>query len=225
MDSSILGIASMASIAQDVYQYSELSDEAKEKARDSWRDTEAEDFGSHGELFENAETAAKLLGITFDTNTVKLHGWKTREESHIMYSGFWSQGDGASFTGSYEYRYCVQTVRDEFGTDEKLWAIADGLTALNSRIRMMHDGLWLNGKITQDGRYVHKMTMDAMVYDSEGEEFSYDDPITKDFLELMRDFAQWIYDGLEKEYYWRTSDEAIEDYLNDREFDEDGVIL
>jgi hypothetical protein len=119
---------------------------------------------------------------------------------------------------------CCKEIRNEFGTDTKLHRIADELTTLHNRLRLLK-GEKLTGKITQDdGRYVHKMTMDAVVYDAEGEELAWDDPITKEFLELMRDFAQWIYDGLEAEYDWRMSDEAVDDGIigNEYEFDEDG---
>jgi hypothetical protein len=63
--------------------------------------------------------------------------------------------------------------------------------------------------------------------DSEGEELAWDDPVTKEFLELMRDFANWIYAGLEADYNWRTSDESAEEALtgHDYEFDEDGEML
>ena len=39
-------------------------------------------------------------------------------------------------------------------------------------------------------------------------------------LDLMRDFAEWIYRSLEQEYEYRLSDEAIEDTIraNDYQF-------
>lgn len=37
-------------------------------------------------------------------------------------------------------------------------------------------------------------------------------------LNLMQDFAQWIYDGLEAEYNYRLSDEAIEETIRANEY-------
>lgn len=65
-----------------VYQFDELSNEAKEKARDWWRDCENQEFGQQIEL-EFAEKAAGILGIEFDTRTVKLMGGGTRQEPII----------------------------------------------------------------------------------------------------------------------------------------------
>lgn len=47
-----------------------------------------------------------------------------------------------------------------------------------------------------------------------------------DVIQLMRDFADWIYEQLEKAYDYRTSDEAVEESIiaNEYEFDENGSI-
>ena len=37
-------------------------------------------------------------------------------------------------------------------------------------------------------------------------------------LRLMQDFAQWIYDGLQEEYDYRLSDEAIEEAIRANEY-------
>lgn len=49
-----------------LYQFAELSDKAKERARQWWRDCENETFGHEFPNFahETFETAAKLLGIS-----------------------------------------------------------------------------------------------------------------------------------------------------------------
>ena len=58
--------------------------------------------------------------------------------------------------------------------------------------------------------------------DLDGEELSIE--LSKEFLELMRDFAEWIYRGLEQEYDWRQSDECVDESMesNEYEFTEDG---
>jgi hypothetical protein len=211
----------MKTITVKLYQFDELSDKAKEKARDWYRELEAQDFGSHGEIWEPAEAAAKLLGITFRTNEVKLMGGGTRSEPDIRYSGFWSQGDGASFVGSYAYRKgCGKAVRSEFGKDEKLWRIADGLTALQKK-----HGYRIEADVTQGGSYVHKYTMDINITAPISDTIYTDkEAVYKPLLGLMRDFAQWIYDCLEEEYEYRQSDEQVDEGIRANEYDfrEDG---
>ena len=43
----------------------------------------------------------------------------------------------------------------------------------------------------------------------------------------MRDFADWIYKGIEEDYDYQTSDEAINESLSngEYEFDEEGEML
>lgn len=221
----------MRTIEVKLYQFEELSDAAKEKAREWWKEGAAQDFGGHGEIWEAAETAAAILGIEFGTQTVKLYGGGTRIEPDIRYSGFWSQGDGASFVGSYSYKKgCAKAVRAEFGTDEKLWRIANGLTALQKR-----HGYKLECKITQDGRYYHQYTMDIEItapqyvvngetsYHEVGGRLIRPEP-ENTLLELMRDFAGWIYKGLNDEYDYRMSDEQADESIiaNEYEFTENG---
>jgi hypothetical protein len=202
-----------------LYQYDELpTDAAKAKALDWMRESEAEFWEAD---FEAAETAAKLLGITFDTRPVKLMGGGTRYDSVIHYSGFGSQGDGASFRGRYEYaRSSVAKVASEFPTDTTLNRIARELAYLQKT-----RGYRISAKITQDGRYSHSNTMHIEAYDRiSGNEIEEDTETSDELLQLMRAFADWIYDGLREDYMWRLEDEQLIDTLtaNEYEFREDG---
>jgi len=211
----------MRIIETKIYKFDELTDKAKDKARDWFRDCQMQSFGGHGELWEPAETAAKLLGIEFNQNQVPLMGGSTRTEPNIMYSGFSSQGDGASFTGSYSYaKNSAKQIRSEFGEDKKLWRIADDLADIQKRY-----GYKLTATITQGGQYVHKYTMsvEASLENEKEVEGSDADAV----LDLMRDFAQWIYDGLKTEWEYQNSDEAVDESIaaNEYEFTEDGKIV
>lgn len=203
------GKNSMRTIEVKLFQFEELSDRAKETAREWYRNGLEYDAN-----FEPYETAAKLLGITFETKD---------GVSDIRYSGFSSQGDGASFVGRYAYvKGCAQAVRTEFGTDETLHAIADELNVLYTRYLLAH-GTTLVARITQDGRYMHKYTMEVEVNEADGET-GIDEKDADEFRELMRDFAQWIYDGLESDYESQMSDECVDDSItaNEYEFTEEG---
>ena len=71
---------------EDVCTFDQLSDSAKETARDWMRDCEIEDFGQDTEsLYYSALAAAKILGIDFDDKG-------KRSEPDIRWSGFSSQG-------------------------------------------------------------------------------------------------------------------------------------
>jgi hypothetical protein len=175
------------------------------------RDYEIEDFGQDTEfLYYSALAAAKILGIEFDTSK--------RDGPDIHWSGFSSQGDGLSFVGSYSHSpNSPARIREEFGTDTALHAIADGLDAIQNGFRLL-TGHRINARITQDGRGVHKMSMSVTVEDAEtGDELEDVEPEDK-ILELMRDFAEWIYKSLEQEYDYRLSDENIEERIGDGEY-------
>ena len=197
-------------IQELVCTFDELSDSAKETARDWMRDCEIEDFGKDTEsLYYSALAAAKILGIDFDDKG-------KRSEPDIRWSGFSSQGDGASFVGSYSHAPNSPTrIRSEFPTDTALHAIADGLDAIQNGYKLL-TGHRINARITQDdNHYVHAQTMSVTVEDAEtGDELEDVEPEEK-ILDLMRDFADWIYKGLEAEYDYRLSDENIDERIGD----------
>lgn len=210
----------MEAIAEDVYTFDQLSDETKDKAREWMRDCEMQDFDTEF-MFEDFGRAAGILGIEFNQTQ---HG-----ELDIRYSGFCSQGDGASFVGSYSHAPGASVkIREDYPEETRLHAIADGLTALQVGYRL-ESGRWIDAKITtSQSNYCHEMTMEIEASDSfSGEEFDYDGHHVKTITEAMRDFARWMYKSLEEEYDYRLSDECIDEQLadGDYEFDEDGERL
>ena len=93
---------------------------------------------------------------------------------------------------------------------------------MHCRLRLI-DGGWLEGKITQhSSHYSHSGTMDAVCFDKDEEEL--DAETCDEFRDLMREFADWIYEGLKEDYDSCMSDEAADEALeaNDYEFEEDG---
>jgi len=88
-------------VSTTVYTYDELSSTAKEMARDWWLSCmDTEDYTES--VIEDAGRVAECLGIEFETRPVKLMNGSTRPDPCVYWSGFWSQGDGASFTGWYK---------------------------------------------------------------------------------------------------------------------------
>ncbi|MBJ6915417.1 antitoxin of toxin-antitoxin stability system, partial [Vibrio cholerae] len=83
-------------IETTVYRLDELSDAAKDKAR-AWYREGGFDYDWYDSVYEDFQQIAEILGIRFKTRTVRLMGGGTRQEPRIAFTGFWSQGDGASF--------------------------------------------------------------------------------------------------------------------------------
>jgi hypothetical protein len=84
-------------ITKLVYLFDELNPAAKETARQWFRE------GLPSEFLEDRddwERVAAIIGVTFDRHDVRLMGGGTRSEANIWWSGFSSQGDGASWEGS-----------------------------------------------------------------------------------------------------------------------------
>ena len=83
-------------ICTTVYQFPELSDAAKEKARSWYRE-----LGPHDDwwdaVYEDFERVCEILGIRLKTTPVRLMGGGTRPKLCIWFSGFCSQGDGACY--------------------------------------------------------------------------------------------------------------------------------
>ncbi len=204
-----------------VYKYEELDDEAKEKAYDKWRDVECQDW--HWDyVYEDAERVATILGITFDTRQVKLMNGSTRPEVCIWFSGFWSQGDGACFEGTYRYaKGSAKEIRKYAPQDKDLHSIADRLQAVQKKFLYR-----LRAHVTHRGHYYHAYSTDISVYDSENEYRDIGDA-EDEVKGCLRDFMDWIYKQLKAEYEYQVSEEAFESAVecNDWEFDEDGNII
>jgi len=206
----------MMSTEKEVFTFDELSDDAKDKARDWMRGLESGDFDTEF-LYEDFQETATILGISFDVN------------EDLRWSGFSSQGDGASFSGSYYHAPNASAkIREERPEETALHAIADGLQAIQVGYRLL-SGHTVNAKISKNERYSHEMTMqiDTLEDSDTGEELEWGDSysaIEKRILELMRDFARYMYESLEAEYDYRQSNECIDEILKDGDyqFDEDG---
>ena len=74
-------------IETTVYEIEELSAEAKDKARDWYRDT-----GLHDDwydcVYEDFETICGILGVTLQTSPVRLCGGGVRHKPHVFFRGY-----------------------------------------------------------------------------------------------------------------------------------------
>ena len=209
---------------QTEFKFSELSNSAKDKARDAARYNDVQDEwwdNTYGDVVR----MSALLGVNISsTQHISTKG-RNYSTIDISFSGFSSQGDGASFEGNYWYVPDAVAKITAETNDKELIRIAQELTLLQMTRRLLgYDPF--GATITTSGRYLHSGTMDIILnYDvDENDEPSYDDGLENNVIQLMRRFADWIYKQLEAEHDYLTSDEYIDERLNEDEtlFDEDG---
>ena len=198
-------------VVSTVYKFEELSDSAKEKARESLRDINVQhewwDF-----VYEDAKNIGEILGIDMNFNG---------KNPCIWFSGFWSQGDGACFEGHYSYakRSC-QKIREYAPKDEELHRIADQLFDIQKRYFYR-----VTASCRHSGHYQHSrcMTVDVECLDAQGYSIQSFD-CEQEVRDLLRCFADWIYCQLRDSNEFLISDEAVEETIiaNEYEFNVDG---
>lgn len=198
----------MRKICTEVFKYSELSDAAKENARNWWRDASAGDsyFAEH--IIGDAKTIAALMGWDIE---------------NIWYSGFSFQGDGACFTGSMEYKKgCAKNVKAYAPQDVELHRIA---TTWQELQRKRFYSLYV--KVAHSGRYSNEYSVSFACEDSRdvyGHLDDEDGAVHVAVAEIGRDFMHWIYKGLETAYDYANSDDVVAENIeaNGYEFTADG---
>lgn len=195
------------------FKFSELSERAKDAARQAYIANGYPHDDWWDDVFEDAVRMGALLGIQISATSHIRKTGGVCQTSDIFFSGFWSQGDGASFEGAYACApEASRLIRAEAPKDETLHRIADQLTLLQTTRRLLGPGPF-GATISTSGGYCHSGTMDVTVSYDEGGETSYDDALEKSITKLMRDFADWIYNQLENEHDYLTSDEVVDEQL------------
>ena len=116
-------------IATTVYRLDELPEGAKDRAR-AWYREGGFDHDWYDGVYEDFQRIAEILGIRLKTRVSRLVGGRTREDPCIWFSGFWSQGDGAAWEGSYSYRKSAAAdLRAYAPKDQTLHRIVETLQA------------------------------------------------------------------------------------------------
>jgi hypothetical protein len=206
-------------IATTVYHLNELPERAKDRAR-SWYREGGFDHDWYDAVYEDFQRIAEILGIHLNTRTVRLVRGGTREDPCIWFTGFWSQGDGASWTGIYAYRKSsAAELRAYAPQDQTLHRIAARLQAAQQK-----NFYQLRAEVTHRGNYYHAYSMDIAV--------TRDGPSSQEIardaeaiiIDALRDLANWLYRELEQEYDELNSDEAVDETLiaNGYTFTEEG---
>lgn len=178
----------MKTIEKTVYTFAELSESAKQSACDWYAQSLPCDW--YADVCDDFEMCVSFMGLS-DVQT--------------RFSGFWSQGDGASFSARYAYRKNGLVDLIAYApADTALHEIARDIVAVQRRAFYRIDGA-----VTLSGHYCHEYTM----------HFENDE-----LLDCFRRLARWLYATLEKEYEYQTSTEYVAEMseANDWYFDEKG---
>ena len=130
------------------------------------------------------------------------------------WSGFHSQGDGASFTGSYRHaKGMAKAMRAHAPRDQELHRIADQLQAAQQK------NFWqLTAGITQRGSYCHEYSMAIEVERDSPTWQPIADGAEDAVIETLRDLARWLYRQLRAEYEHQTSDAAVDETIAVNQF-------
>lgn len=183
--------------------------------------------------FENLSINAQQRAIEEERNVIELEDFDADDfveyftciletlgfdDINIRYTGFWNQGDGASFTGQYNKpNYDVlKEIRNVSGDDEVSYQ-AQEIEELQKEytkgfvINVIDNNQW--------GNYVgHENTITAYRCSDDFDE--------KDerFTKICRELSTWFYKLLKDEYQYNSSDEGIIDsFINEEvEFDDEG---
>ena len=193
-------------IETTVYTIEELPEAARERARAWYRET-CLDHEWYDFVYEDFQTICPILGIALRTSPVRLHGGGIRDKPQVNFTGFWNQGDGASFAGQYSHaRGAAKAIRAHAPKDAELHRIADALQEVQRR--NFHA---LHATIRQQGRYCHEYSMAIEVERDSPTRQPMTDGAEDTVIEAMRDLARWLYRQLRQEYEHLTSDAAVDE--------------
>jgi len=184
-----------------VYKFSELPENIQEKVIQDNYDINVDFDQWHEGVYDDCIEMGKVIGI---------------DVTKIYFTGFSSQGDGACFEGSYEYKKgSCKEIRNTAPVDTKLHAIADNLYKLQKR--HFFD---LSANVKHRGHYYHSMCTDIDVSDNrEYAPYNMNVDTENDMMEYLRDFMEWMYRQFEKEYEYQTTENAIKETIEANEYD------
>lgn len=205
-------------ICTTVYQFPELSDAAKEKARRWYREAAFHDDW-WDVVYDDFERICDILGVSLKRRSVRLMGAAPGRSPASGFRGFRHKGTVLPSRRRLDTPMAPREIRAYAPQDQILHGIADRLQAAQRQ-----NFYQLSADVTHRGRYYHEYCMSIDV--------SRDSPTgqpptagsEETVVETLRDLARWLYRQLEAEYDHLTSDEAVEEgiVINEYTFTEGG---
>lgn len=197
----------MREVVQKVYQFDELSDDAKDRACDWFRQ------GMEVELYtEWITTAFKLLGFEPHTKAIPLMNGTSRREPDYRYS-VGGRGDYFTAGGYWRYRpHSVADIKAEFPQDFDLHKLAERWATLQRQNFYQLVAVITTGRTTVSAEV--ERTDDKPTTASAWEETN----------ELSAALMQWAETHLRLDFEYQMSDDAVAENIrvNEYEFDERG---
>lgn len=190
----------MKTIEIECRQIDEWDEATRKKILDEHRDINVDYQGWYDGVYQVWKE--KLAGMGY-------------EDVDISFSGFWSQGDGASFTGK---------------VDILKWLQIQSNPKYSRIVRLLENNVtseldWSAEVTRHSSHYVHERTVSLQltwypnkVYDLPNVMLVLE-AIEKDIDEDIIDQCRAIYRDLEEEYEGQTSDEAVLDTLRVNEYE------
>ena len=193
----------MQTIQVNIFKYNELSKGAKEKAREWYRKASSNDTYWSECVIDDAKAAGKLMG--FDI-------------SKVYYSGFWSQGSGACFEGSFlSSEFEPGGIQKYAPQDMELARIANEIEKIVNQFYSIYL------KVKHSGHYSHEncTVFDVSIADNQDNEIDTKEAAEaeKALIKLSRDLMKWIYRNLEKEYEYQNRDEVVGENIESNGYD------
>jgi hypothetical protein len=169
----------------EVYKFEELPEKVQKTLIDKNRYTEIEDTCWNEFILDDATETLELLGFS---------------DVKIRFSGFYSQGDGASFIG--EWKFPVEFADDSYSP------IIDQPLEFQELAKILRQAKDNEFKIVlghNSNLYCHERTVEF--------QFENDNNLADEIRAACRAVMQEIYRALEKEYDEYTSDEFVKKAL------------
>ena len=199
-------------ICTTVYQFPELSDTAKEKARSWYRELGPYDDWWDA-VYEDFERVCESLGIRLKTTPVRLMGGCMRAKPCIWFSGFWSQGDGACFNGEI-YDFCKAFERHSPLLLEHIGKISYRSVSWKNIGRYTHsnslDFSEELGIAETDYEGLRLLAQEQLETELNVEWERFVDAVEKE----VKGFCDKLYSDLEDENEHLTSDESVLEFLD-----------
>jgi len=179
-----------------VYNYDELSDEAKKKAVEWAQEFLREDNFYFEDVQNDWQEKLKEFGFT---------------DVKISFSGFWSQGDGASFTGKCDILKFIEATKQKKYYSKLLYQVKkENLDMYGESYRI-------------DNHYAHyntvKGTIDFEYHDARNIDLSkLENELTDSLTEFIHTESKKIYRELESAYEGYTSEESAIDCIQANEY-------
>jgi hypothetical protein len=187
-----------------VFSFNELSEEAKQKAINNYRENDNYmGYDWYSFIYEEYEEIVNQAGF---------------DEVKFYFSGFWSQGDGAMF----EYKGINDKLRLEF---------IETLGLSDMRKGWLINNTMVSGHGRQQGHYYHENSCwHSIYYEIDNGDLHYttnfhkwletfSDGFEEFVIEKYKAIAQEFYRALEKEWDYQNSDEVVTQMLIDNEYD------